>query len=54
MKEVELVGLGLFLKYMYMGMTDVKLVDDKILLFLTEPVLEISMQQMLNTLLSTG
>lgn len=42
MKEVELVGLGLFLKYMYMGMTDLKLVDDKILLFLTEPVLEIS------------
>ena len=42
MKEIEPVGLGLFLKYMYIGMTDVKLVDDKILLFLTEPVLEIS------------
>ena len=27
---------------MYIGMSDFKLVDDKILLFLTEPVLEIS------------
>ena len=42
MKEVEPVALGLFWKYMYIGMTDFKLVDDKILLFLTEPVLEIS------------